>query len=496
VQIITQARFLLSSFPMLKASFEAICSACGNNSGVKRQRGDPHAHSAPRIKLEGRDDDVSNAIANPAPVAVHSSSWEMQQTSSGGRFWRHTVTGETSWHCPPGHKASYAAASKTREFVDDCFAQHSSSAAAAAAADWSTYESDTRDILTRVAAGCAQFNMGPGMLPDTGRSSPFPVSNGVSSLQFTQLDFGVSFEPFFSEKTTSLSAQQCEAFLQMPALREDNRCFFIHLGVALGLHPVALQAIFRAHSDAMLRRIELALSQKTHEDDQRFDEVKMLEGSLQSVLRKNDMIEAAILSTVWPQEFQVRKTITANFSVQLNFLPHPLPLPPFHPPSIPPPPPPPHPLLPLSPPSPPELQNVRILIFTVGRSGPQPNACYLFSPRASADDADSFDGTDVILKLQGMHFTLLRPLDEHSSHSPIDQILDLFPSIDQSQPLHLHDSDAGSIVREVGRVQSMADLHRAHSPAPAPAPAPALASAAAAAPAPVPPNPDNIEPYD
>ena len=110
----TQARFLLSSFPMLKASFEAICTACGTNSGVKRQRGDPHAHSAPRIKLEGRDDDVSNAIANPAPVAVHSSSWEMQQTSSGGSFWRHTVTGETSWQCPPGHMASDAAASKTR----------------------------------------------------------------------------------------------------------------------------------------------------------------------------------------------------------------------------------------------------------------------------------------------------------------------------------------------------------------------------------------------
>jgi hypothetical protein len=202
--------------------------------------------------------------------------------------------------------------------------------------DWSTYESDTRDILTRVAAGCAQFNMGPGMLPVTGRSSPFSVTNGVSSLQFTQLDFGVSFQPFFSEKTTCLSAQQCEAFLQMPALREDNRCFFIHLGVALGLHPVALQAIFRAHSDAMLRRIELALSQKTHEDDQRFDEVKMLEGSLQSVLRKSDMIEAAILSTVWPQEFQVRKTITANFSVQLNSLPPPPPLhPPLHPPSPP-----------------------------------------------------------------------------------------------------------------------------------------------------------------
>jgi hypothetical protein len=115
---------------------------------------------------------------------------------------------------------------------------------------------------------------------------------------------------------------------------------------------------------------------------------------------------------------------------------------------------------------------VRILIFTVGRNGPQPGACYLFSPAASSDPSDSFDGIDVILKLQGDHFTLLRPLDENASSSPIDQIRGLFKDITPVLPLHLQSGDAAKIVKDTGRVQSLAQLHGMHCPAHAAAPAP------------------------
>jgi hypothetical protein len=182
--------------------------------------------------------------------------------------------------------------------------------------DWSAYENDMKEILTCLAAGFPNFKIDSTALSSTGRESPFSISNATSSLQFTEVDHGMSFQPFFPDKMASCSAKQRDKLLSTSALREINRCFFIHLGVALGFHPVAMQAIFRAHSDALLNRIHLALSQKTHEDDQRFDEVKMLEGALQSVLRRNDMIEAPILSIIWPQEFQVRPNIAANFSPQ------------------------------------------------------------------------------------------------------------------------------------------------------------------------------------
>jgi hypothetical protein len=151
-----------------------------------------------------------------------------------------------------------------------------------------------------------------------------------------------------------------------------------------------------------------------------------------------------------------------------------------------------------------ELQKVRILIFSVGHSGPQPNLCYLFSPCVPTDSADSFNGTDVILKLQGMHFTLLRPRIEDASSSPIDQILDMFPDIVPIQPLHLQDGDAAALIKEVGPVRSVADLHRDHTCASAPAPAhlsasaaaPAHLSASAAAPAHLNANVGEPEPYD
>ena len=115
---------------------------------------------------------------------------------------------------------------------------------------------------------------------------------------------------------------------------------------------------------------------------------------------------------------------------------------------------------------------MRILIFTVGRNGPQPGACYLFSPAASSDPSDSFDGIDVILKLQGDHFTLLRPVDENASSSPIDQIRGIFKDITPILPLHLQSGDAAKIVKDTGRVQSLTQLHAMHCPAHAAAPAP------------------------
>ncbi len=86
-----------------------------------------------------------------------------------------------------------------------------------------------------------------------------------------------------------------------------------------------------------------------------------------------------------------------------------------------------------------------------------------------ADSADSFNGTDVILKLQGMHFTLLQPRVEDASSSPIDQILTIFPEIDPIQPLHFQEGPSGALVREVGPVRSLADLHVVHACAVAPA---------------------------
>jgi hypothetical protein len=176
------------------------------------------------------------------------------------------------------------------------------SQAATGPTDWSTYGSDMNKILSSIALRCPQFTISPGMLPDNGKESTFTIGKGGSpSLHFVEIDHGLSFKPFFGDKTSACNEQERETLLRTSAMCETNRCFFIHLGVALGIHPIAIQAIFRDYSDVLLTRIGLALSQKTSEDDQRLDAVTLTVESLQSVLKHNDLIDAPVLSALWPQ---------------------------------------------------------------------------------------------------------------------------------------------------------------------------------------------------
>lgn len=55
---------------------------------------------------------------------------------------------------------------------------------------------------------------------------------------FFRDDFSVSYEPFLRSLPAELIVSR--------AATETNRCFFIHLGVAMNVHPFALQTAFRS----------------------------------------------------------------------------------------------------------------------------------------------------------------------------------------------------------------------------------------------------------
>ena len=63
-------------------------------------------------------------------------------------------------------------------------------------------------------------------------------------------------------------------------------------------------------------------------------------------------------------------------------------------------------------------------------------------------------------------------------------ILRMYPDITPILPLHLQDGDAGDMVRSLGRVQSLAQLHGMHAPVVPAAAAPARC------------NYEEPEPYD
>jgi hypothetical protein len=100
-----------------------------------------------------------------------------------------------------------------------------------------------------------------------------------SSLSFFRDDFHVSFSPFL---------QHIPGDLQMTkAALEGNRCFFIHLGLAVGIHPFLLQTVFRHSSLNILQK----------QPNEWFEDL------LTTIVTYCDFVDANALSFLWPREF-------------------------------------------------------------------------------------------------------------------------------------------------------------------------------------------------
>jgi hypothetical protein len=81
------------------------------------------------------------------------------------------------------------------------------------------------------------------------------VSVGINTYRFVRDDFQVSFIPILKDLTYQLQ--------QESASIETNRCFFLHLGIAMGLHPFSLQVVFRNLATNLLKDLPT--------DDLRYD---------------------------------------------------------------------------------------------------------------------------------------------------------------------------------------------------------------------------------
>jgi hypothetical protein len=135
--------------------------------------------------------------------------------------------------------------------------------------DWSdeAYARDSLFVLRAIASDFPRFELGD-KLPAAPHSVYWPLKFFYRSgpnrgeIKFTipldSIDYGISFEPFCTQAfLPSLSAEQHARLMDTAAMRETFRCFFLHLAVELGVHPVALQVILH---EAMLRCSPLIVS--------------------------------------------------------------------------------------------------------------------------------------------------------------------------------------------------------------------------------------------
>lgn len=108
------------------------------------------------------------------------------------------------------------------------------------------YNKDLPEILSCLAASFPEFKL-CGRLPSRAVENKYVVRNSSSGkcLEFVEVDVGMSFKPFFTDDLMpSWSIEQGTRLMKSAALEELYRCFFIHLGLALDVHPLALQVWF------------------------------------------------------------------------------------------------------------------------------------------------------------------------------------------------------------------------------------------------------------
>ncbi len=153
--------------------------------------------------------------------------------------------------------------------------------------DWSdtAYTVDTAAALRAIAANFPHFQLGH-KTPNSGRT-PFTTYFTVSfffcggphegetkyEVEFDAIDYGIRFEPFCTQEfLPSLSAEDHTRLMETAAMSENFRCFFLHLGVELGVHPVALQHVCRERCTVLSRLIAERNAADVASDCQLFSE--------------------------------------------------------------------------------------------------------------------------------------------------------------------------------------------------------------------------------
>lgn len=135
------------------------------------------------------------------------------------------------------------------------------------------------EILRRIVGSLSRFAIPQPMQGDY----EFSLS-WMRSYQFDRDDFHVSFTPYLITLPIDLQ-------MARPAV-ETNRCFFIHLGIAMNIHPFCLEVALR---NAAQRYLMTASS-----DD-------IATSVLPSLLEYAGFVDANSLSFIWPVEFNTSR---------------------------------------------------------------------------------------------------------------------------------------------------------------------------------------------
>jgi len=126
---------------------------------------------------------------------------------------------------------------------------------------------------------------------------------------FDQYDYGITFYHFL-DPTWIEPSFPAERSRKSAAANESMRCFFLHMGMAVGIHPFALQVAFRKLGNKLLEH------PPAPEDNQELkDNYTGFNGDpLASVQSRGNYVDCMSLAAVWPREFDEYQVLIVNLT--------------------------------------------------------------------------------------------------------------------------------------------------------------------------------------
>jgi len=88
-----------------------------------------------------------------------------------------------------------------------------------------------------------------------------------------------------------------------PATKEDNRCFFIHLGAALNIHPYLVHSAFRHQAARVIARVDAALAAGSLDDSEVAAWLGCDRENIESLALHGEYVDQRVLRYIWPDEF-------------------------------------------------------------------------------------------------------------------------------------------------------------------------------------------------
>lgn len=144
------------------------------------------------------------------------------------------------------------------------------------------------------------------------KSVPFEYSVIVGGSKhiyhFDKFDYGITFEKFLYADCMDAKYFDPSRLDKSACAKESMRCFFLHVGLAVGIHPFALMVAFRK----LATQLQAKPPAPDDDEEAKGNFQAFNSDPLNSVLARGDFVDSMVLNAIWPTEFDEYQVLIVN----------------------------------------------------------------------------------------------------------------------------------------------------------------------------------------